>query len=812
MQLASTSPSYVAEAAQDLRVALRRMRRAPAIATAIVLTTALGLGAAAAIFTTFKAALVDPLPYAEPDRLVSLGEVRTGTEERSSTSYPTLMDWRSRANSFSGLEGYDPANLTVGVGDDARMLRGAQLTSGFFRLLGVEVAAGRDFLPDEDATPASGVVIVSERFARSIGTAALNHVVSVNGSPHVVVGVLPGTFHFALLQDADIFMPLIVNEERRTDRSARSIAVLGRLKGDLPIHAARAELAAVMLTLASEHPDALGGRTVAAAPLRDAFLGTMKPILGSLLLAVAFLLVIVAANLALLMLARYVERAPELAMRSALGATRGRVLRQLLVESLAPALVGAALAAAVGHVTASVIIATIPESVRSGAPFLVNASIDARTVAVILGVAIVLAIAFGLGPAFVVTKVRAHAGDARTTVSRGDRRLRRGLVAAQMALTVVLLVSSGLLIMSFRNLVTRDVGFTGPESLVVARAPLSGPRYSDARAQQQFYEALMTRLAVIPGVRSASAINEVPGGGGGTTTFHAVDRPRPRSQQPGATLRIVGGDYFGTMGIRVSQGRALDERDRADAPRVAVVSASFAKLLAQDGGSVGRRLRLSQTDDIEWEVVGVAGDVQVAALDLDSPPVIYLSHLQAQENRMTLVMRTEMGVASIANQLRALVKSIDPGIPVYGVATLDQQLGESRAIFTRRLPMILCGIFAAAALALTLVALYAICMHEVQTRGREFGIRMALGSTPGSIRRLILNDAILVGVAGIVIGGLVAVVVSRSMRAVLFGITATDWRVYGIVTMGVLVAAVLATLRPAMRAGLVNPATVMRQE
>jgi putative ABC transport system permease protein len=538
----------------------------------------------------------------------------------------------------------------------------------------------------------------------------------------------------------------------------------------------------------------------------------MKLIVGSLLVAAAFLLAIMGANLALLMLSRYVDRARELAMRTALGATRGRVLRQLLVESMVPTVVGAALAIVVGQLTTRRLLAAIPDGLRVGMPYLTNAGLDGRVIAVIVGVAVAMAIGFGVGPALLVTRVWGRSGDVRVTLARGDRRLRRGLVAAQMALAVVLLVSSGLLVMSFTNLVRRDVGFREPERLATVRAPLSGPRYVQPIAQQQFYEALLARSAELPGVRTVGLINEVPGGGGGFTTFDAVDRPRPLASQPRAALRIIGGEYFSTMGVPILAGRAFEPRDRGDAPPVAVVSASLARLLARDGATVGRRLQLGAAGQGEWDVVGVVGDVQVAALDADTPPVVYLSHLQAAENRMTLVLRTNGATASVANQIRATVSSLDPGVPVYPVIRLDQQLSESKAVFSRRFPMILCGVFAAAALALTLVALYAVSAHEVVTRRREFGIRLALGGSPGSIRRTILSDVILLGAVGIGAGVVVASAISRSMQVVLYGIAATDWRVYGIVAAGVLGSALLAALGPAVRAGAVNPNVVLREE
>src|SRR5256885_1359673 len=282
--------------------------------------------------------------------------------------------------------------------------------------------------------------------------------------------------------------------------------------------------------------------------------------------------------------------------------------------------------------------------------------------------------------------------------------------------------------------------------------------------------------------------------------------------QPWSVLRIVGGEYFATMGIPVVAGRAFDSRDRSDAPPVAVVSASFARLLGREGATVGRRLRLARTGKTEWEVVGVVGDVQVAALDADSPPVVYLTHLQTPENRMTLVLRTALGVASVADQLRAIVRTLDAGVPVYAVTTIEQQLSDSKAVFSRRFPMIVCGVFAAAALALTLVALYAICMHEVLTRRHEFGIRLAVGGSPGSIRRLILREAMRLGAVGIGVGGIVATVVSRSLHAILFGVAATDWRVYAVVAGGVLAAAGLAALWPALRARSGHPSVVMRVE
>src|SRR2546430_4763135 len=428
---------------QDLHYAVRTLAKRPALATAIVLTIGLGLGAAAAIFTASDAALVEPLPYAEPERLVHLWEVRAGTEERSPTSYPTLLDWRARAHSFTGLEGYDPSNFIVGVGDGARMLRGAQVTAGFFRLLGVPISAGRDFLRNEDATTGAAVAIVTERLARSgAGGSALDQAIVVNGTAHTIVGVLPPAFHFALLGDADVFVPPAAAEQRGADRFDRSIHVVGRLRDHVPLITARAELSAVTAALAREPPDARAGRSVAALPLRDALLGNMKPILASLLVAVALLLLIMGANLALLMLTRYVARAPELAMRSALGATRRRVLRQLLVESLVPSLVGAALATAVGQVATRSLLRAIPEGVRIDMPYLTNVGLDARVIGVMVSLATLLAVGFGVGPAPLITKFPGRAGGTPTTLPLRRPRPPRNLAPPPGAAPGLVLLSA----------------------------------------------------------------------------------------------------------------------------------------------------------------------------------------------------------------------------------------------------------------------------------------------------------------------------------------------------------------------------------
>ena len=803
--------NVVAPLAQDIRLALRRIRRTPALACAITLTLGLGLGGAAALFSVSRAAFLTPLPYANPDRLVHIQELRAGTSERSPTSLATMRDWRG-ASQFSGIEGYDPANFTVGVGHDARMSRGARVTAGFFYLLGVRMAAGRDFANEESATGVAGVAVVTERFARDFesGT-AVGQTVTINGTRHVIVGVLPPTFHFALLQDADVFVPLAADAQEIAARSERFVHVVGRLQRDVSVAGAREQLVTMMAELSRAYPEALEGRTAEVTPLRDALLGNVSPILTTLLVAVALLVGIMGANLALLALSRYLDRVPELEMQRTLGATRARILRPLLVESLVPGIIGAALAVVVGAQTVEWLIAEIPPAVRISMPYLAHAQLDAGIITSIGVLAIALVAALGLAPATFVREGRPRL-DGRTTLRRGDRRLRRSLVGGQVAIATVLLIASGFLTLSLANIVRQDLGFREPGELVAARMPLSGPRYGEPAAQRQFYASVLARSAMLAGVRDAGLVDEVPGGGGGATTYETVDRPLPPASRTRVARRTIGGEYFRTMGIPIVSGRSFDAGDRDESPPVAVISANFARLLAMDGRTIGRRIRLESTGSTEWEVVGVVGDVQVAALDAALPPVVYLSMQQAAENRMMLVLRTDVEAASIAGQLRSLVRELDASVPVYAVTRLDDLLAASRAVFSRRLPMILCGVFAIAALALTLVAVYAVSLHEAWTRRREFGIRAALGASPGAIRRLMLCDAIVVSAAGVGLGATGALVLSRAMNALFFGVGANEWRIYLVASAVMLATALLAGLAPAWRAGALNPGIVMRAE
>ena len=799
---------HLEDTARDVRGAIRVSTRDATISAAILLTIALGLGAAAAILSVVRPALLEPLPYANGDRLVHIWEQPIGSSERSRTSYPTLLDWRAAGTTFVGLEAYDDTNVTALIGEQAERLRGARVTPGFFELLGVQPLRGRTVLEN-----GANAVVVSPRLASRLGgeRSALGRSIAISGELHTVIGVLPRSFHFR--EDADVWLPLAMDEARRTDRSFRWLSVIGRLREDVDLSSAHTDLARVTSTLAADHPADLEGRTVALSRLRDALLGNLQPILVSLLAAVGVLLMITVANLAALMLLRNLDRRNELALRVALGASRGRLVRQLFVEGFVLAIAGAFLSLYVSWIGVGLMVSAIPEGVKIGMPYLADVRIDIATVAAIFVIATVMAAAFALGPAWRAVRAIAPVGHGtRLTMVRADRRLRQMLVAAQLGLTIVLLTGTAQLAASLVNLLGREIGVAAPDQLLTLSVSLSGPAYDDGAAQRAFYEELVTRAAALPGVRGAAAVNELPVGGSGMTAFEMVDRPTPAGERPEVAMRMLAGDYFGTLGVPLRDGRLVGAQDRTETTRAVVVSASLADRVGADGQPVlGRRIRLARTGDTEWQIVGVAGDVHMGRLDAEPPPTVYVSHLQAGDNQLPLIVRTS-SPAAVAASLRELVRDIDPSIPVSAIATLGEQMRESRAVFARRFPLVIGAVFAGAALLLAIVGLYSLCAREVLSRRREFAIRIVLGASPAGVRSVVLRDGLVLTLVGVLGGMLAAVAASHLVQSLFFAVQAVDPYIYGGVAVGVVAAATLATALPAWHASVENFVAALRSE
>jgi predicted permease len=810
----------------DLRFATRVLRRQPGFTAVVLLTLMVGIGANTAIFTVVDAALLRPLPYHEPDRLVHVWQTHRGdVSDRSEASYPDFLDWRAQSGAFAAIEGYDETNLTVtGDGAEALMLRGARVTPGFLAMLGVTPALGRAFVPEESVAGGAPVVLVTHGFwQRRLG--ADPHVVgrslTLDRRTFTIIGVLPQDFHFAPVDDAELWLLLDSAAPRAAERFNHWLRVVARLRPGVSLDGARSDLSTVMRRLGAQYPETNAGRGIVIVPLRDEIVGAVRPTLLVLFGAVGCVLLVACVNVAGLMLARSAARGREIALRSALGAHRGRIVRQLLVESALLAVAGGVLGAVTAQLGVRLIVAALPTEISNGMPYLQYLRVDGAVLAYAAALAVAAGLVSGLAPALYVSRPstaellrrggRAGSGGARP-------RLRSTLVAAEIALTMVLLVAAGLMTRSLGQLLRVDAGFDA-EHVLTARVALSGATYDAAERQQRFFETLVGRVAALPGVRAAGAVSNVPLVGGGTNTFRVEGRSEPHAaNRPEATMRGVAGDYFRAMAIRVVAGRTFTDRDRGGAPPVLVVSAGLARRLFGDRATaIGQRLRFYAFPESAWTIVGVVGDVKTGRLDAEAPPTIYYTHLQGAENRMSIVARTRgtgdgapVDPAALAGAVRREVRGLDPAVPVYQVRTMEEQIARSPAVLARRLPLRLVGAFAATALALAVVGIYGLVAYTVAQRTQELGIRIALGAQRRNILSLVVREAALLAAAGVVVGLVVALWGTRMLGSLLYGVDATDPPTYVAVAALLGGIALAASYVPARRAARVDPMVALR--
>jgi putative ABC transport system permease protein len=815
-----------ADVRRDVFVAIRSLGRQPVLTAAILITLALGIGANAAIFTVVQSALLTPLPYDRPDRLVHLWQTRTADDDRTEASYPDFVDWRATAPTFAQLEGYDATNVTIGVGDVPTRIQGGRVTSGFFAMLGVNASLGRLFVAGEDLPGAARIVVISNAFWHKQYGAdprVIGRTLTIDNAPYEIVGVLPERFQFAPIGVTDIWVPLDRSAETRAERFNHWLNVVGRLRDGVTVDDAVRDLALVMRRLASEYPETNAGRSAIAVPLRDEIVGDVRPLLLVLSGAVTLVLVIACANVAGLLLARSISRSRELAIRTALGASRWRLVRQLLTESLVLSVAGGALGVWIAIAGARVLVAAIPEGMRSGMPYWEDVHLDTTTLFYTMAVAVGTGVLFGLVPA--ITASRASMTDLLRRGGRGiaggRTRLRDVIVAGEIALTIVLLVGTGLLVRSLRELLRVNPGFDAGQ-VMTARIAVAGPRYSDDATLRRFFSDVIARVSAGPGVAAVGAVSNLPLNGGGTNTFRVSGLPEPSpSSRPEATMRAVAGDYFSAMRIRMVEGRAFTSRDDSAAAPVIIINQSLAKQLLGPKRALGARFRFYAFPEQEWEVVGVVADVKTSRLDAAAPPTVYYSQLQAPQNRMSLAVRlgcpfgTNVGSCSesaIAAIVRRAVAESDPNVPVYAVATMEQQLVDSPAVFARRYPLLLVGLFAATALVLAVVGLYGVISYSVAQRAREFGIRAALGASPGAIRQSVLRRASVVAGAGVLVGAPAALAASGVMRGMLYGVKAADPLTYVGACALLTGVALIASWIPARRATRIDPTVALRAD
>ncbi len=800
---------WLGQAGRDFRFSLRAIRRNPGFAAVAVTTLALGIGAATSIFALVDAVILRRLPFPEPDRLVYIWETNPEGSDFS-TSEPDYLDFQSRTSSLEAIGVVKQEQLDLTGRGEPKMIAGASASVSLFTTLRVDAQLGRTFAPQEDqpGAPARVVVLSHALWQRAFAgdSALLGRTTILRGEPYTVIGILPPSFR---LLGADAWIPL--GADSRHDRGDHWLGMIGRMKPGVDAGRVRSDLARIGAANAAVHPE-LKGWSVRVTSLAEWAVGTSLRRTGALLsAAVAILLMLACANVANLLLARATSRETELSIRIAMGAGRGRLMRQLLVESGTLVLLGA-LAGLVGVRWIVLVVRRLPPDTLPG---LDRLSVSPRVLAFSLVATVLATLAAGLAPALRASSVDLHSTlkrAGRSGSSHGSHRLRELLVVAQVALAMLLLVGGGLMIRSLVRLDGADIGLATDHVWTV---PLSLPasRYAEERQVARFYTAAQERLAALPGVEAVGATAVDPFSG--TNLVNDVTPEERAAEYPSAgylqaAWRIVSPGYFAASGVPLLRGRDFGTRDRPGGPQVAIVSRTLAARLWPGQDAVGKRLFWGGTNGTPRTVIGVVGDISDVKVERDRTPTMFLSSDQLAWGSMTLIVRSGRDLPDLAGQIRRAVWAEDPLLPVPTVGPLAES--RARAIATPKLGAVILGLFAAAAVTLALVGLYGVLSYAVVERTREIGIRVALGARPGAIVGLLVGRGLRLTAMGILLGLGGAIALTPLMRDLLYRTAPTDPIVLAGVPLALVVVAALAAFVPARRAARVDPVTAFRSE
>jgi len=813
---------------QDIRYALRTLARKPGFTFVAVVTLALGIGANTAIFSVVNAVLLRPLPYPEPERLVQVwNKLESAGLPQLWFSEPEIIDYRQRQQHFEDIAVFTAqgANLT-GAGEPQRVTL-CFTSAPFFPVLGVNPLLGRTFTPEEDVPGNDRVVVLSHAFwEQQFGgdPSAVGRSVTLNENPYVVIGVMPPGFAFPP-EEVQLWTPLAINTAEPDSRGSHYLEAVARIKLSISFEEAQAGISGVARQVATDNRDYYReGRGWGSylIPLHDSYVGEIRPALLVLLAAVGFVLLIACANLANLLLARATVRQKEIAIRAALGAGRLRIVRQLLTESVLLALAGGAAGLLPAYAGLRVLPALSPE----GLPRLGEIQIDPRVLGFTLTLSVLTGLFFGLVPAWHAARTDLQESlkeGGRRSAGSGHHRLRGLLVVAEVALSLVLLVGAGLAMRSFYRLLGVNPGYR-TENVLTFRTALPNARYPDLPRVNGFYRDLSARLAALPGVDSVSAIDLLPLSGlysSGTVSVEAPGAafvPPPADEHdpvPGieTDYRTVLPGYFETMGMTLQEGRFFMASDDAEAPPVAIIDEAFARHFWGDESPLGQRLTLGGGSEPQWRtIVGVVRHIRHYGLQTEGREQLYLSHPQLPfaARSMHVVLRTSTDSASLFPVVRQLVAALDPELPLYDVDTMEQRLAAS--VTQPRFNLLLLGLFALVALVMAAVGLYGVMAYSVSQRTHELGVRMALGAQPRDIFRLVVGQGLLLTLAGVALGLLAAFGLTRLMRSLLFGVSATDPLTFTGVAAVLAGVALLACWLPARRATRVDPMLALRYE
>ena len=810
------------ELRDDVKFAIRQLSAAPAFTLVATLTLALGIGANSAIFALVDATLLRPLPYGDADQLVTIWETSSATP-RGFASPPNMLDWKSRSRTFETIAGYTPSmGSMVMSGRDGNALTVSRqwVTSGIFDVLGVKPIAGRTFSPEDEAQRRRSVVISEglweTRFDRD--PSIVGGELRLDGELWTVVGVMPR--HFEILGRTSMWAmrPFPPNMPPRA-RAAYQLQVVGRMKPGVAIAAARADLAAVAEGLSREYPEFNKGRTVTIEPLHDTMVGSDLKTTSMLFLGVVgFVLLICCANVANLLLARATARSRELAVRSALGAGRRRIIRQLLTESVVLSIIGGAFGIAVGAAILQVAPVLIPDGLL---PAAVTLSFDMRVVAFCAAAALLVGAVFGMAPAFHATAMaptEAMGADSRTTTGGGGR-LRSLLVAGEVATAVLLLFGAGLLLRTLIAVQSYDRGYRADNVLTMLVDPL-GSAYPPPVKQQQFYDQVEAEVRAVPGVADVGWSSGLPLGESvfGEYPFHyevVGDAPLDEARKPTTSYQIVSATYFSTLDLPIVAGRAFDARDVMGSPRVLIVNEAFAKSLAPRN-PIGLQVSVRAVDSpndkpVTLEIIGVAKQVKQRPDEAADFVQMYTPLLQDPIGDINLLVKANTGRAeALTAAVRAAISRIDKDqlVSVSSITTLEDV--EWAATGRHRFRAAMVGAFAVLAVVLAMVGVFGILAYSVQQRVRDFGVRRALGATSNDVMQLVLRDAVRVIATGAVTGLIVSAALGRMIASMLFGVQPLDLLTFGFVIVVLGLTAAISVAGPAWRAARIDPAVALR--
>ena len=809
---------------QDLRYASRSLLKNPSFTAVAVLALALGIGVNSAIFSLLDATLLRPLPYANLDRVMVFWEnnLQTGAEQLN-PSPADFIDYKNQNQVFEYMGAFVEGNLTISNGDMPERIWGVDASADLFNVLGVKPILGRGFRTEEEQPGNDNVAVLGyDLWRRSFNSnpGIIGSQLTVNNRVHTVVGVMPPGFTFPPGgQKVEMWTPLSLRPEQANSRRGPQLAVIALLKDGVSRDQAAAQMNSVARQIEQQYPDTNTGKGVHLKALVDVVAGPIRTTLVIMLGAVIFVLVLACANVANLLLVRATTREKEVALRTALGASRWRLIQQLLLESVLLAVIGGVLGIILAHVGLKLFVAGIPDWIINSLPRLAEVGIDRRMLIFTLVISLVTAIAFGLVPALSASKQDLNQsikeGGQKATGGLRGFRLRKILVVSEVALALVLLVGAGLMIKSFVVLSRVDAGFQ-PENMLTMQMTLPRAKYPEVQQAGAFFQLLIEKLEALPGVQSAGAVNYLPLGiNSNASSFTIEGRPAARpGDQSMAFFDAISPSYFRTMAIPVLKGRNVTNQDFATAPPVVVISEAMARTFWPDEEALGKRITIGG-EPFSREIVGVVGNIKHSRLEEKPQPEMYISYLQNPEQivparTMSMVIKTASDPLNSVATVRQAVLSLDKEQPVYNIRTMQSIVADS--IYPQRLPMILLGAFGFIALVLAMMGIYAVISYSVTQRTHEIGIRMALGARRRNVMGMLLRQGFVLTLIGVVIGIACSFALMRVLSGLLFGVSTSDPVIFVLSAVLLCIVALLASWVPAVRATRVDPMIALRYQ